>query len=157
MIGLYARVSTDDQNVKQQVSYLRDYCLKNNHTYRSYIDDGVSGELSDRPAWQKLLKDCENNKINTILVVKFDRITRDLKYAIEFLGWLSQHSVKLVSIFDGGEFVSSPDQVFSFKLKCLMSEHELAVLRWRSRMGIERAKKEGKYKGRKKGSKNVKK
>jgi len=158
MIGLYARVSTDDQNVKQQKDYLREYCLKNNYVYRGYIDNGVSGEISDRPAWQKLLKDCENNKINTILVVKYDRITRDLRYAIKFLNWLNQQngSVKLVSLFDGGEFVFSPDQVFTFKLKCLMSEHELAVLRWRSRIGIERAKKEGKYLGRKKGSKNKK-
>jgi DNA invertase Pin-like site-specific DNA recombinase len=154
MIGLYARVSTDDQNVKQQVNYLREYCLRNGWTYRSYVDDGVSGEISKRPSWVRLLNDCVNGHINTILVTKFDRVTRDLSYSIEFLDWLKRYDVKLVSVFDGGEFKFSPDSIFTFKLKCLLSEHELAVLRWRSAIGIERAKKEGKYLGRKKGSKN---
>jgi len=156
MIGIYVRVSTEEQNVKQQLTYLKEYCLSKRWNYRSYIDNGVSGEISDRPSWLQLLKDVDSGKVDTILVSKYDRITRDLEYAIEWLKWVESSSVKLISLYDG-EFLGSPDDIFTFKLKCLLSEYELNQLRWRSRIGIERAKKEGKYKGRPKGSKNIKK
>lgn len=153
MIGLYARVSTDGQNVRQQLDLLKEYCVRNGLKYRSYVDEGVSGELSERFAWSKLLNDCDKGLIKTILVTKYDRVTRSLDYALKFLDWLFKGSVRLVSLYDG-EFLGTPDNIFTFKLKCLLSEYELDQLRWRSKIGIERAKREGKYKGRKKGAKN---
>lgn len=154
MIALYCRVSTDDQNIGQQRDLLVDYCKRNNLQYRTFIDSAISGKLIDRPDWNKLLKACENKEFDTILVTKYDRITRNLKYSIEFLEWLQINNIKLISLFDG-VFEFTPDQIFMFKMKCLLSEHELEVTKWRSRIGIERAKKEGKYLGRKKGSKNI--
>ena len=32
-------------------------------------------------------------------------------------------------------------------LNCFLSEREILINKWRSRIGIERAKKEGKYRG----------
>lgn len=153
MIAIYTRVSTDDQNINQQRDLLVEYCKKNNFLFRSFQDEAVSGKLIDRPEWIRLLKACENKEFDTILVTKYDRITRNLKYSIEFLEWLQMHNIKLISLYDG-VFEFTPDQIFMFKMKCLLSEHELEVTKWRSRIGIERAKKEGKYKGRVKGSKN---
>lgn len=152
--GVYVRVSSDDQNINQQLNILKDYCIKNNIQYRSYRDFGISGEISDRPAWQKLIKDLSTNKMQGILVIKWDRITRNLKYAIEFLEFYDKQDFKLLSVYDG-VFDGSPDNKFNFKLQCLLSERELDILRWRSKIGIERAKLEGKYKGRPKGSKNI--
>lgn len=152
--AIYCRVSTDDQDIQQQQDLLIDFALKKNYEYRSYMDYAISGKVSDRPAWQRLLRHCEAGKFDLIIVAKYDRITRDLEYAIQFLKWLEIHpEVGLSSIYDG-TFEFSPDQIFNFKLKCLLSEYELQQLKWRSRIGIERAKKEGKYKGRKHGSKN---
>jgi len=153
MIAIYCRISTDDQNIHQQRDLLVEYCKKNNLQYRTFLDEAVSGKLIDRPSWNKLLKECETKDFDSILVTKFDRITRNLKYSIEFLEWLQVNNIKLISLYDG-VFEFTPDQVFMFKMKCLLSEHELEVTKWRSRIGIERAKKEGKYLGRKKGSKN---
>lgn len=149
----YVRVSHPDQNIDQQYKILKDYCKRNNYSFRGYKDEGISGEIVDRPNWQRLLKDIENNKICGIIVIKWDRITRSLKYAIEFLEFYNKYEFKLLSVYDG-IFDGSPDHIFNFKLQCLLSERELDVLRWRSRIGIERAKKEGKYKGRPKGAKN---
>ena len=153
MIAIYTRVSTDDQNIQQQRDLLVAYCKNNNLQFRSFQDEAISGKINDRPEWNKLLKSCELKEFDTILVTKFDRITRNLKYSIEFLEWLQLHNIKLISLYDG-PFEFTPDQIFMFKMKCLLSEHELEVLKWRSRIGIERAKAEGKYKGRVKGSKN---
>jgi DNA invertase Pin-like site-specific DNA recombinase len=152
--AIYCRVSTDDQNIDQQRALLVEYCNKNNHIFRSYMDEAVSGKIEDRPQWQKLIADCERGEFEAILVVKADRITRTLKYALWFYDWLQAHkNVRLISLYDSINF-DTPDGYFVFMLNCLLSERELLVNQWRMRIGIERAKKEGKYKGRAPGSKN---
>jgi DNA invertase Pin-like site-specific DNA recombinase len=114
----------------------------------------VSGTINDRPDWVNLIKDCERNMFEAILVVKTDRITRNLKYAVWFYDWLMEHkNVKLISLYENID-LTNPDGYFVFMLNCLLSERELLVNRWRGRIGIDRAKLEGKYLGRKKGSKN---
>lgn len=150
-VAIYCRVSTDEQNIEQQRQFCIEYCNRFGYNFRTYKDEAISGLISDRPEWLQLLKDCEEKKFDMLLVSKWDRITRDLRYAIDFLEWLKpKEGLKLMSIYDG-DMDFSPDKVFQFKLKCLLSEYELAVLKWRSRIGIERAKLEGKYKGGKKG------
>jgi len=153
MFAIYARVSTDDQNIDQQIKLLKDYAKSRGWNIRTYSDYAISGKIEERPQWQKMLKDLEKGGFDGILVSKYDRITRSLEYAIKFLNWFQPRTLRLVSIYDG-EFKNTPDDVFTFKLKCLLSEYELSQLAWRRAIGIERAKKEGKYKGRKKGSKN---
>jgi DNA invertase Pin-like site-specific DNA recombinase len=146
-ICIYCRVSTDDQNIDQQRALLVEYCNTNNHIFRSYMDEAVSGKIEDRPQWQKLIVDCERGEFEAILVVKADRITRTLKYALWFYDWLQAHkNVRLISLYDSINF-DTPDGYFVFMLNCLLSERELLVNQWRMRIGIERAKKEGKYKG----------
>lgn len=153
MIGLYCRVSTDEQNIIQQKELLVKHCKEKGWQFRTYGDSGVSGSISDRPQWNNLIRDCEKGSIDTIMVVKVDRITRELKYAVWFYEWIQRHPVKLISLYDSID-LDKPDGYFLFMLLCLLSERELLVNRWRSRLGIELAKKEGKYKGRKPGAKN---
>jgi DNA invertase Pin-like site-specific DNA recombinase len=58
----------------------------------------MSGSISDRPGWQDLLREAEKNGFDAIVVVKTDRITRSLKYAVCFYDWLIAHpAIKLVS------------------------------------------------------------
>ena len=155
MIGIYCRVSTDDQNIDQQKKLLVKYCKDNKLKYRAYGDDGVSGYISDRREWKRLVKDCQNGVIDTILVVKVDRITRVLEYAVWFYKWLMKYDIVLISLYDSID-LDTPDGYFNFMLQCLLSERELLILKWRSRIGIKRAMAEGKYKGRKLGAKDKK-
>ena len=115
------------------------------------MDSGVSGSISDRIQWQQLLKDLENKEFDILLVTKVDRITRSLKYAVWFYEWLQSNAhIKFISLYDSID-LTTPDGYFNFMLQCLLSERELQINKWRSRIGIERAKLEGKYKGGTKG------
>jgi len=54
--------------------------------YELYADPGFSGKNLERPAIGKLIKDCEDGKIDTVLVFKLDRLSRSQKdtlYLIE--------------------------------------------------------------------------
>jgi site-specific DNA recombinase len=150
-VAIYCRVSTDEQNVQQQRDLLVKYCNEKDYKFRSYMDSGVSGSISDRLQWQQLLKDLENKEFDILLVTKVDRITRSLKYAVWFYEWLQANThIKFISLYDSID-LTTPDGYFNFMLQCLLSERELQINKWRSRIGIERAKLEGKYKGGTKG------
>ena len=43
-----------------------------------YDDGGFSGGNMNRPALKKLLKDCEDGKVDVIVVYKIDRLSRSL-------------------------------------------------------------------------------
>lgn len=143
---MYARVSSDDQNVEQQVAFLVKRCRAEGWSSRVFCDEAVSGTVSDRPQWLRLLRACERGEFDAVLVFKLDRITRDMRYALDFLAWFDARpaSFQVLSAFEALD-LRSPDGRFTFKLRCLMSEYELEQLRYRSRLGIERAKAEGKY------------
>lgn len=146
-VAIYARVSSEDQHVDQQVAALAWRCKEAGYEYRSFRDEAVSGLVSDRPAWNELLRRCERGEFDAIMVFKLDRITRDMRYALDFLAWFDARppAFQVLSAFEALD-LRSPDGRFTFKLRCLMSEYELEQLRYRSRLGIERAKREGKYK-----------
>lgn len=159
--AVYGRVSTKEQNIEQQKDTCVNYCRGQGWRYRSYLDVGESRFVEDRPEWQRCLGDVEKGKYDFLIVQRYDRITADLGYAVKFLDWLEKiyrdnPGFRLYSVYDGvfrfKEGVGfHPDDVFIFKLKCLLAEKEVKDMKWRQRIGIERAKKEDKYKGGKPG------
>jgi DNA invertase Pin-like site-specific DNA recombinase len=44
----------------------------------------MKGSMSDGPGWQDLLREAEKGGFDAIVVVKTDRITRSLRYAVWF-------------------------------------------------------------------------
>lgn len=83
--AIYLRLSRDDgdDEESQSITNQRDYNLayinkQNDLIYiAEYIDDGLSGGNFERPGWQKLMKDIENKKINTIITKDLSRMGRD--------------------------------------------------------------------------------
>ena len=73
-IGLYARVSSADQNIETQLLPLREHCQRVPCEITEYIDDGFSGKDDKRPAFERLLADVRANKIDCVLVYKLDRM-----------------------------------------------------------------------------------
>ena len=76
--GIYIRLSQEDKEKKyesdsesviNQKELLRDY-VKNNdfNLVGEYVDDGFSGTDFERPGFQRLLDDINNNKINCVVV-----------------------------------------------------------------------------------------
>jgi site-specific DNA recombinase len=84
-VGIYVRVSTEEQakegfSIAAQLNKLRSYCsfeeMKIEH---EYIEEGWSGKNMERPQLKRLIKDIEKDKINTVVVVKLDRLTRSVR------------------------------------------------------------------------------
>ena len=82
-VALYARVSSDRQDVDLSVSAqlraLRDYAEKHDYLVaREYVDEAESGRIADRPQFQKMLDEASKPEapFKEILVWKFSRFTR---------------------------------------------------------------------------------
>lgn len=94
-VAAYARVSLDSErlmhSLSAQVSYYSEYIQKNPHWIYAgvYADEGISGTQTDkRDEFNRLMKDCEDGKIDIILVKSISRFARntvDLLSAVRHL------------------------------------------------------------------------
>ncbi len=95
--AIYTRVSTEDQAREGfSLEVQRNYLLQYVKTFKwevfcsiggkeVYEDDGYSGYSMDRPAFQKLVFDVRNKKIDLVIVHKQDRLSRNLRELLSFL------------------------------------------------------------------------
>lgn len=103
-VAIYVRVSTTNQaeegySIDEQIDKLEAYCkIKDWSVYKVYTDGGFSGSNTDRPALEKLIKDANKKKFDTVLVYKLDRLSRSQKDTL-FL-------IEDVFIKNGIEFLS---------------------------------------------------
>ena len=96
MVGIYARLSVEhgnekDQSLEQQIRLAREWLRKENDRcdqyvlYDVYTDLGYSGTTFDRPAFQRMLADAGEGKIQCILCKDASRIGRDYLKTGEYL------------------------------------------------------------------------
>ncbi len=65
-----------------------------------FEDEGYSGGNTNRPQFQKMLKECRQNNICKIVCYKLDRISRSISDFIKLTEELKLHNVDFVSIND---------------------------------------------------------
>src|SRR4051794_16921266 len=63
-----------------------------------YDDGGFSGGTLERPAFQKLLSDIGDGKIDIVVVYKVDRLTRSLSDFAKIVEVFDKHGVSFVSV-----------------------------------------------------------
>jgi DNA invertase Pin-like site-specific DNA recombinase len=103
-IGIYYRVSTERQDLDSQKNaveqWLRDLPAAKKPTIEPLVfsDEGISGRTLNRPGFQALLETAYARKIDTIMVYKLDRFSRDATTAINLLLNLDQAGVAFISV-----------------------------------------------------------
>ncbi|MCR1961735.1 recombinase family protein [Thomasclavelia cocleata] len=106
-VGIYIRVSTQEQvihgySIGAQTDRLKKYCeVMGWDIYKLYIDEGISGKnMKDRPEMQNLLHDIENEKVNNVLVLKVDRLTRSVRDLVDFVDLINEKDCQFTSIME---------------------------------------------------------
>lgn len=142
--ALYIRVSTDEQaeegfSISAQLNQLTSYCTNNNiEIYKTYVDEGISGQKENRPAFQEMLKDAEKKLFNVILVHKFDRFARKVELSQRVKNQLKKTGINVISITEPLE--DSPMGFFVSGLHDLLAEYYVRNLAQETKKGhIERA------------------
>ncbi len=161
-IRAYLRASTEDQYADRARAMLDTFASERGLKIASYYRENISGTKLDRPELSRLLNDSHQNDV--ILVEQIDRLTRlsnddwkTLKRQIE------QRELRIVSLdvptswqaVDSSithndpvtRAVLSAINAMLIDLMAAMSHKDWLSRRERQRQGIEKAKIEGKYKG----------
>lgn len=155
-IGLYARVSKEEQNIETQLVALRDYCQRNNYEIlEEYLDNGVSGAKDSRPAFDRLLADMRSGKINCVLTYKLDRIGRSLQHLLNLFEEFQNRKVEFISLTQNIN-TNTPEGKMFLRMLMVLAEYERELIVSRINGGLDRARAEGKTLGRPNGSKDKK-
>jgi len=141
-VYIYARVSTTDQNVNQQADY-----LTNKYKHDRVIMEQFTGKTLDRPEFAYMIKSLK--KGDTLIVKEVSRLGRKTSEVTTLIDQLKEKGAHLVIDNLGGVDVTSPSGKLIVDVMASIAEMERESMLERQRVGIERAKKEGKFKGRK--------
>ena len=138
----YARVSTRDQNLTPQIEALTEAgCQK-------VFQDVACGAKSERPGLEALMSAIRSD--DSLVVVKLDRLGRNLHHLIELANQLREKSIGLVSLNDPVD-TSTPQGQLCFNLFACLAEFERSNIRERTRIGLTSARLQGRHGGRPKG------
>ena len=107
--ALYIRLSKEDENegpsesVTNQRSLLDDFVRQHRLTvYDTYIDDGWSGTSFDRPAFQRMIGDIEDKKVNMVITKDLSRLGRDYIMTGHYMErYFPENRVRYISLLDG--------------------------------------------------------
>lgn len=140
MLVGYARVSTQDQNLELQLSALKKIgCEK-------LYQDQLSGTKSNRPGLQLALEVLREG--DTLVVWKLDRLGRTVKGLIDLVSQLHQKDIHFKSITDNLD-TSTPSGRFFFHVMASLAQMERELVAERTRAGLNAAKAQGRFGGRK--------
>jgi site-specific DNA recombinase len=153
-VALYLRVSSDEQrereSIKTQQEFFEQYCkLYELEVAETYADDGVSGTipLYERPEGMPLLEDVRAEKFETLLVYRLDRLGRSLLVIVDAHYRLQVDGTSLRSATEPID-TSNPSGRLIFQMLASFAEYERETIGERTRAGLHRAFRGGKYMGR---------
>jgi DNA invertase Pin-like site-specific DNA recombinase len=100
-IAIYYRVSTDKQDLDSQKVAVDRWLAelpKKPKSVHIIQDEGMSGKHENRPGYKELLGLAINRKIDTIVVYRLDRLSRNATVAIKTLLELDEYGVGFISV-----------------------------------------------------------
>lgn len=148
---VYVRVSTVGQNIDGQEMEIKRWLENNQIVDAQWFVDRSSGTTIDRPAFINLQKAIFDGEVQTVVIWRLDRLSRNLKDGINILtDWLEQ-GIRVVSISQMLDFSASTGKVMAAFLLGL-GEMEMETRRERQMIGIAAAKERGVYTGRQRGT-----
>ena len=140
--GIYVRVSTDDQrdngySIDSQLRMIKEYCEKNDYNIVDvYNDAGHSGKDLMRPEMQRLLADIKSKKIDKLIAIKVDRLTRNNYDGFWLLNYCEEHDVKIELILEPYD-VSTANGEMIFGMNLVFGQRERKEIGARTKRAME--------------------
>lgn len=146
-VAAYARVSTGDQNLDNQLDEIKAEVDRRRWELTAVHTDIISGAKDTRPGLRELMCQVESGEVDVVVVVRLDRLGRSLRHLLTVIETITNAGVGLVSIRD-----AAIDTTASGKLMIAIigafGAFERDLLIERTRAGIERARRQGRVFGR---------
>lgn len=155
-VGAYIRVSTDEQAkagygletqirlIKSSVDINSDkkWVLEDRHIYK---DDGYSGTLRERPAFNRMMEDAKAKKFDILIVWKIDRLFRNMRLLLDTIDKLGEYNVDFKSVTE--PFDTTAVGKFIFQIFGALAEFERNLIITRTSEGKISSAKDGNFVG----------
>jgi DNA invertase Pin-like site-specific DNA recombinase len=149
-VGLYLRVSTDEQTIENQERELTEAAQR--HGWRIvavFKDEGISGSKGrdKRPAFDRLHKAIVRREIDLVASWSIDRLGRSMQDLVPFLSEVHGAGCGLY-LHKQALDTTTPAGKAMFGMMGVFAEFERDMIVQRTKAGIARAKAQGKHCGR---------
>ncbi len=149
LCGIYMRVSTEDQaregfSLPEQKERLEAYCKFNGYKIVEYYTDaGISAKTGNfRPEYDRMLEDGKQEKINMIIALKLDRITRSTRDWETLMDYLEKYNINIAFVNDDINTTTANGKMVS-RIMMSVSQNEIERTSERTIIGLEGAIKQG--------------
>ncbi len=148
----YARVSTQEQDLKNQRYEILSYASKNDLRITSWVEAKVSSRKTTKERQIDSLLD-NLKEGDTLIVAELSRLGRSVGQIAIIANTLVQSGIKLICIKEGMKLDGSPDIQTKVMLTMfsLFAEIERDLISERTKSGLAKARAEGRLIGRPKG------
>lgn len=139
--AVYARVSTEDQategtSLDSQIDRCRRHVSQEGWaSIGEFVERGVSGSLSSRPALDQVVRLVEDRAVDVVVITKLDRIARSLKNLLDLLDLFERCQVQLVALDDPLD-PSTPSGKAFVHMRGVFAELERGLIRERITEGL---------------------
>lgn len=150
----YVRISTnkqlDNTSIEQQFEAIEKYCKENNIILvKIYVEKPASGEsFSNRPEFKKMFYDVfqEENNIDSIIVFKQDRISRNSLDSQYIFNRLKKANKNLISIADNID-TNDHNSKLIYQILGIIAEIEKDLIAFRTSLGMQKTFENGDFNG----------
>lgn len=151
---LYARksrITNKGDSIGVQFKQSADYAvnqlsLSEGYEFQKYEDKGLSGYYSDRPDFQRLLRDIELGKIKAVACYKLDRISRKTSDLMRLLEYFERHDVTLLVCSNNINTQISTSKII-IQVLAIIAEFERDILTERIQDNLVELAKDGRWLG----------
>lgn len=121
--AIYCRLSKDDEqkgesaSIQNQKELLENYVKSRGWSiYDVYIDDGYTGLNTNRPSFQRLIRDIENKKVDIVITKDLSRLGRNyLQTGYYTENFFPKNNVRYIALNDGVDTFQENNEIVPFK------------------------------------------
>src|SRR5215472_13066016 len=151
-VATYARVSTQQQDMRLQTAELGQYIASRGWSQADHYEDVMSGAKANRPGLARLMADAQGRKFDVVLVWKLDRFGRSLRDCLNNIQTLESQGIRFIAVTQGLDTdQQNPASRFLLHVLGAAAEFERSLIRERVSAGMKAARKAGKTLGRPRG------
>jgi DNA invertase Pin-like site-specific DNA recombinase len=147
--AIYARVSTGDQNLDNQISQLRDFAARSGWEITRVYTDEASAKNGDRRGFKTMMADASRRRFDVLLFWALDRFTREgLRKTIHYLQQLDDAGVTFRSFTEQYLDTCGIFRDVVIGLMATLAQQERIKISERTKAGLARVRRQGQKLGR---------
>ena len=155
-VALYIRLSREDGDKAESDSIVNQKKLLNNYveeneefiSARFFVDEDETGTNFNRPAFQRMMSDIENNKINCVIIKDLSRFGRDYIGVGNYLEHVfPKYNCRFISIIDGLDSFINAEEIngLMVRIKSLIHDKNSQDISKKVRATKDMQRSDGKY------------